>query len=162
MNELLQISYDKECCVVTVDNTVKPPRNNYILRLIPKGREEVENYYLPEDVFKFMKLILYELKDSYSSDAIPAIEFSVNSRKQLMTDKRYIFQYQKKHINEFSINAILRFLLHGIIMQTAEGQQVVLKAHLLRHAFATHAAQTEKIPIDIVKTLLHQKDIEVT
>jgi len=31
MNELLQISYDKECCVVTVDNTVEPPRNNYIL-----------------------------------------------------------------------------------------------------------------------------------
>jgi len=79
-----------------------------------------------------------------------------------MTDKRYIFQYQKKHINEFSINAILRFLLHGVIMQTAEGQQVVLKAHLLRHAFATHAAQTEKLPIDIVKTLLHKKDIEVT
>ncbi|WP_026010879.1 hypothetical protein [Paenibacillus sp. OSY-SE] len=33
---------------------------------------------------------------------------------------------------------------------------------MLRHAFATHAVQNEKLPLDIVKTLLHQKDIEVT
>lgn len=45
---------------------------------------------------------------------------------------------------------------------TSSCNQVVLKTHLLRHAFATHAAQTEKIPIDIVKTLLHQKDLSVT
>ncbi|MCY9698127.1 hypothetical protein [Paenibacillus alginolyticus] len=38
MNELLQISYDKDCCVVTVDKSVSPPRKNYIFRLIPKGR----------------------------------------------------------------------------------------------------------------------------
>ncbi|MNW47311.1 Phage integrase family protein [compost metagenome] len=162
INELLQISYDKECCVVTVDKSVSPPRKNYIFRLIPKGREEPENYYLPEEVFKFMSEILKMLKESYKSDSIPEVEYDVESRKHLMPPKRYIFQYQSRHINVISLNAILRFLLHGIVIQSAEGNQVVLKAHLLRHAFATHAAQTEKIPVDIVKTLLHQKDIEVT
>jgi len=38
----------------------------------------------------------------------------------------------------------------------------VLKSHLLRHAFATHAVQIEKIPIDIVGAWLHQKNLVVT
>src|SRR5690606_27797325 len=134
----------------------------YIFRLTPKGREEPENYYMPEEVFKFMTEILKMLKDSYKSDTIPEVEYDVESRKHLMPKKKYIFQYQSRHINVFSINAIIRFLLHGIVIQKAEGSQVILKAHLLRHAFATHAVQTEKIPIDIVKTLLKQKDIEIT
>ncbi len=39
---------------------------------------------------------------------------------------------------------------------------VALKAHLLRHAFATHAVQIEKIPIDIVGEWLKQKNLDVT
>ncbi|MEK4250107.1 site-specific integrase [Paenibacillus sp. FSL W7-1287] len=162
MNELLQISYDKDCCVVTVDTSSNPPKKNFIFRLIPKGRDEPENYYMPEEIYKFMNEIVKMLKDSYESDTIPDVNYSIESRKHLLQDRKYIFQYQSKHINEFSINAILRFLLHGLIVQASDGKQVVIKAHLLRHAFATHAVQTEKIPVDIVKTLLHQKDIEVT
>ncbi|TYP79426.1 site-specific integrase [Paenibacillus methanolicus] len=162
INELLQISYDKECCVITVDKSASPPRKNYIFRLTPKGREEPENYYMPEDVFKFMTEIVKMLKESYGNDGIPEVEYDVESRKHLLNARKYIFQYNSRHINVFSINAILRFLLHGIIIQTAEGNQVIVKSHLLRHAFATHAVQNEKIPLDIVKSLLHQKDVEVT
>ncbi|OMF05716.1 hypothetical protein BK129_17330 [Paenibacillus amylolyticus] len=162
INEVLQISYDKDCCVVTVDRSVSPPRTNYILRLIPKGREEPENFYVPEEVFKFMNEILKMLKSSYDSDLLPEVDFDIESRKHLISKKKFIFQYQFKHIHVNSLTAIIRFLLHGIIIQTVEGKQVIIKVHLLRHAFATHAVQTEKIPLDIVKTLLHQKDIEVT
>lgn len=42
------------------------------------------------------------------------------------------------------------------------GQAVTLKTHLLRHAFATEAVQRQKIPIDIVAKMLHQKDFNVT
>lgn len=162
INELLQISYDKDCCVVTVDKSVNPPRKNYIFRLIPKGREDQENYYMPEEAFKFMSEILKMLKESYKSETIPEVQYDVPARRHLLKKKKYIFQYRSRHINEFSINGILRFLLHGLVIQTAEGNQVVMKAHLLRHAFATHAVQAEKVPLDIVKSLLHQKDIEVT
>ncbi|TQR46391.1 site-specific integrase [Paenibacillus popilliae] len=162
INELLQISYDKDCCIATMDNSVSPPRTNYIFRLTPKGREEPENYYVPEELFKFMTEIIKMLRESYKSDSIPEVKYEVDSRKHLIPPKKYIFQYRNKHINHFSINATLRFLLHGIIIQNSNGDQVKFKAHLLRHAFATHAVQNEKIPIDIVKTLLHQKDIEVT
>ncbi|MGV7643072.1 hypothetical protein PJN11_29120, partial [Mycobacterium kansasii] len=39
---------------------------------------------------------------------------------------------------------------------------VTVKSHLLRHAFATEAVQRQKIPIDIVAKILHQRDLNVT
>ena len=56
----------------------------------------------------------------------------------------------------------MRFLLHGMVFRTREGKLVVLKSHLLRHAFATHAVQVEKIPIDVVGAWLHQKNLAIT
>ena len=56
----------------------------------------------------------------------------------------------------------MRFLLHGMVFKTREGNVVVLKSHLLRHAFATHAVQVEKIPIDVVGAWLHQKNLAIT
>ena len=38
----------------------------------------------------------------------------------------------------------------------------LVKTHLLRHAFATEAVQRQKMPIDIVAKILHQRDIGVT
>ena len=56
----------------------------------------------------------------------------------------------------------MRFLCHGLVFQTADGKVVTLKAHALRHAFATHIHQTEGIPLDIVAVMLHQKNVQVT
>jgi hypothetical protein len=53
-------------------------------------------------------------------------------------------------------------LLHGMVFRTREGQVVPLKAHLLRHAFATHAVQVEKYPLDVVGAWLKQKNLVVT
>jgi len=39
---------------------------------------------------------------------------------------------------------------------------VLLKAHLLRHAFATHAVQVQKYPLDVVGAWLKQKNVAVT
>jgi hypothetical protein len=56
----------------------------------------------------------------------------------------------------------MRFLCHGMVFQTAEGKTVVLKAHLLRHVFATHIHQVEQVPLDVVAVILHQKQVQVT
>ena len=39
---------------------------------------------------------------------------------------------------------------------------VTVKTHLLRHAFATESVQRQKLPIDIVAKILHQRDLGVT
>jgi hypothetical protein len=56
----------------------------------------------------------------------------------------------------------MRFLLHGLIFQTAEGRTVTLKAHSLRHVFATHIHQVEAVPLDVIAVMLHQKNVQVT
>lgn len=74
----------------------------------------------------------------------------------------YLFQYARHHLNDQAIAACLRFLLHGMIFQTSQGTPVVIKPHLLRHAFATFAVHVEGLPIDLVAKWLQQKNLEVT
>ncbi len=73
-----------------------------------------------------------------------------------------MFQYAHRHLSDNTITSCMHFLLHGMVFRTREGKLVVLKSHLLRHAFATHAVQVEKIPIDIVGAWLHQKNLTIT
>jgi integrase len=163
INEILQVCYDPDCCIITEDKKGTSAKRNYIFRLIPKGRDTEENYYMPEGVFKSLLMIVKELKTHYNSDTLPHVDYSISSRKHLINNERkFVFQYNKQHINQFTLNSVIRFLTHCLIIQTEEGRQVILTTHLLRHAFATHAAQTEKLPIDIVRQLLHQRDESVT
>lgn len=74
----------------------------------------------------------------------------------------YIFKYNRTHFTAGTLNSCLRFLLHGMIFQTSEGAPVVIKPHLLRHAFATFAVHIERLPIDLVSKWLQQKNLEVT
>ena len=95
--------------------------------------------------------------------ALPSVEFSAgNARAHRFGKAPYLFQYGHRHLSDHTISSCMRFLLHGMVFKTREGKLIVLKSHLLRHAFATHAVQVEKIPIDIVGAWLHQKNLEVT
>jgi hypothetical protein len=49
-----------------------------------------------------------------------------------------------------------------MIFRTREGLIVLLRAHLLRHVFATHAVHVEKYPLDVVGAWLKQKNLAVT
>src|SRR5258708_20356669 len=52
--------------------------------------------------------------------------------------------------------------MHGMVFQTSEGSPVILKPHLLRHAFATFAFHVEGLPIDLVAEWLKQKNLDTT
>ncbi|NRR22797.1 site-specific integrase [Brevibacillus sp. MS2.2] len=160
-NELLQISSTKECIVVANDTSLVPPLKRYILRVVPKGRDTLENYYVSEETIKLLSKIKSLLREHYQQEKIPCVKYR-DQRDHLFDSKPYFFQYKHKHFNKKIINICVRFLLHGIVMKTPEGKQVTLKSHLLRHAFATHAVQVEKLPIDVVGALLHQKNLRVT
>jgi len=49
-----------------------------------------------------------------------------------------------------------------MVFQTSAGVPVVIKPHLLRHAFATYAVNIEGLPLDLVAKWLQQKNLEVT
>jgi hypothetical protein len=49
-----------------------------------------------------------------------------------------------------------------MVFQTRENAPVVIKPHLLRHAFATFAVHVEGVPIDLVAKWLQQKNLDVT
>jgi hypothetical protein len=162
VNELLQISYSKDCMVKVINPEGPSQTVRYTLRMIPKGRDKLENYYVTEEVMKLISQIVKMLKQHYNGD-IPKLEYGLPNRKHLFKDKKpYIFQYKERSMRDITINTCLKFLCHGMAFETQDGKQVFLKTHLLRHAFATQAVQGEGIPIDIVAILLHQKDYSVT
>lgn len=52
-------------------------------------------------------------------------------------------------MKEDSIYSSIRFLLHGLILETQSGKPVTIKTHLLRYAFATETVQLQNMNIDI-------------
>jgi site-specific recombinase XerC len=166
MNELTQISATKECMVILREEAhpqskeTKPIKRR-LLRLVPKGRTEPENFFIGEETARCLNHIVLLLREIYNETTIPDVLYA-GERAPLFNPKPYLFQYNRKHLSANTITTCLRFLLHGMYLKTQEGKPVLIKAHLLRHAFATHAVQVEKIPIDIVREWMHQRNVEVT
>lgn len=158
MNELLQLNNTKECIQV---KKVKD-RLHFSFRAIPKGRDEVEEFYISKQTMENVQIVARMLKDHYKSDKIPSVEYR-HYRSHLFPEaKPYYFQYHNKAMDDIAISSCIRFVLHGLTFETQEGNPVTMKSHLLRHAFATEAVQRHKMPIDIVAKILHQRDLNVT
>lgn len=173
LNELMQTRASKDCLVRQVDNP--PPgakdrsvRVRYLFRLIPKGEktETPRNYFIGKETLRLVEKTGRMLKEHYQlgkSETLPMVPFApTNGRAHRFAPAPYLFQYRQRHLDGATINSCMRFLLHGMVFQTKEGKPVVLKAHLLRHAFATYAVQVAQVPVDIVAEWLKQKDLEVT
>jgi integrase len=158
LNELLQVNYTKECLIpVKVDNKL-----HYSFYAIPKGRDKVESFYISDQTMKLIAKVIKLVKNHYGTEKIPSVKYR-DSRSHLFPEpKPYLFQYDKKALNKSAIYSCIRFLLHGLYFETQEGKVVTVKTHLLRHAFATEAVQRQKLPIDIVAKILHQRDLGVT
>lgn len=173
MNEAMQISLDPECLVRL--EIAQPPGAEhtrsairYSLRLIPKGeRKSVRaDNFIGEETKRILVKVAKMLEQHYglgASETLPIVAFDpLNRRAHRFGPSRYVFQLNHKHLRQTSISACVRFMTHGGDIRTIEGKTVPIRAHLLRHAFATHAVQVEKIPVDIVGKWLHQKSIAVT
>lgn len=158
LNELLQLSNTKECIrTVKVDNKVR-----FSFYAVPKGRDEVEPFYISEQTVKLIQLVAKLLKEHYGTEKIPSVEYRDSRRHLFPNPKPYFFQYNQKAFQDDAIYVCLRFLLHGLNFETQEGKPVIIKTHLLRHAFATEAAQRQGISMDILAKILHHRDTNVT
>jgi hypothetical protein len=175
MNELMQVSLLPECIVRMVDDPPpgakdQNPRIRYVLRLLPKGERTSKrhHYGIGKDGFRLMTQTAHMLCAHYRlqpGEPLPRVAFTLeNHRSHRFEGEKvpYIFQYAHRHLSDQAISACLRFLMHGMVFQTSTGEPVILKAHLLRHAFATFAVQVEGLPLDLVAEWLKQKNLDTT
>lgn len=173
INELLQIRLTEEAFTrIEIPASVEgqPPSVRYAFHLIPKGErtDKSHEFFIAPETTKLLVKVAKMLESHYGlkpdvGESLPMIPFNADhARSHRFGEAPYLLQYNSRHLGDRDITACMRFLLHGMIFQTREGKLVVLKAHLLRHGFANHAVQIEKIPIDIVADWLHQKDLDVT
>ncbi|WRU96253.1 site-specific integrase [Priestia filamentosa] len=159
INELLQLSRTHECLKLVKEGN----KVHYSFYVVPKGRDEVEAFYCSEQTFKLMARVYKMLQAHYKSSEIPRVKYRGVRRKQVFTEpRRYFFQYEGKALTEYGIFSSLRFLLHGLRMETQEGKPVTIKTHLLRHAFATEAVQRGEMSLDIVAKILHHRNLTTT
>ncbi len=173
MNEILQLRLTPEC-FVRLQMPAPPgakdqsPRIRYAFRLLPKGEkaETLHDYFIGEETKRLLVKVARTLAEHYNlqvGEALPTVAYSPNySREHRFEMAPYLLQYNHQALPGEAITACMRFLLHGMIFRTRDAKPVILKAHLLRHAFATFAVQVEKIPLDIVGALLKQKNLDVT
>ncbi len=163
MNELLQVSLTPACLyTLVVEGTQR-----LLMRLVPKGTDKPADYMVGSETRRNFEKVAHLLQEHYhvqSGETLPPVEFCKHhGRSHKFPDRHpYLFQYGGQHLSPVAITACLRFLCHGLVFQTPEGRTVALKAHLLRHVFATHIHHVEQVPLDVVAVMLHQKNIRVT
>ena len=163
VSELLQVSLTADCLyTMTIEGTQR-----LFLRLVPKGTDKLADYVIGSETRRNFEKVAHLLVEHYHlqpGEVLPRVAFTSHSVRghQFPGKRPYLFQYHHQHLSPATITACMRFLCHGMVFQTAEGKTVVLKAHLLRHVFATHIHQVEQVPLDVVAVILHQKQVQVT
>lgn len=163
LNELLQISLSPDCLyTIEVERTQR-----FLIRLVPKGSDKPADYIVGTETRRNLERVGQLLQAHYrlqTGESIPSVVYNQqNHRAHRFPDARpYLFQYNKRHLMGTSVTACLRFLCHGLVFQTVDGRTLTLKAHMLRHAFATHIHQVQQVPLDVVAVILHQKNVKVT
>ena len=173
MNELHQVSLSPDCLIQLIDDAPpgakdQSPRIRYLLRLLPKGErtDTLHNYGVGKETVRLIEKTARMLCDHYGlqvGDALPQVAYHPhNGRSHRFGKAAYLFQYAHQHLSDQAITACMRFLMHGMTFQTSTGKPVILKAHLLRHSFATYAVQVEGLPIDLVAEWLKQKNLDTT
>lgn len=162
INELLQVSLLPECLHTLVVEGTK----RLVLRLVPKGSDKLADYFVGAETQRNFEKVIQLLQNHYKLQPgarLPSVPFDPNNgRAHLFPARPYLFQLNKRHLSDYAVTACMRFLCHGLVFQARDGQAVALKAHTLRHVFATHSHHVENVPLDVVAVILHQKNLEVT
>jgi len=159
INEVMQIRLTEDCIVrlkmSAPPGSKDPSPRIRVLRLVPKGAKAntPQDYFIGTETKRLLVRVAQMLGEHYQlqpGQILPSVEFDAgNARAHRFAKAPYLFQYAGRHLSANTITSCMRFLLHGMVFKTREGKLVVLKPHLLRHAFATHAVQVE-IPVDVV------------
>lgn len=157
LGEIQQVAQNPECIKELV-NVGPKAATRWLLRLVPKGeRKARQNYYIDEDTKNDLVEVIAFLRRKTGEKKLPVID----SEFKKTPPDRYVFQWEGKPLDQAVLNGVIRFMLHGAVVRSSDGQGSHLTSHLLRHAFATEMAK-RNVPVDVIAAILHQRDSSVT
>lgn len=157
LGEVQQIAQNPDC-IKELINVGPKATTRWMLRMAPKGSRERANYFIDEDTKNHLIEVVGALRKIYATKKLPLVRFHPTEK---MPPDRYVLQWQKLLLIQNSLGSLLRFFLHGLVVDTETGTGIHFTSHLLRHALATEMANL-KVPTDILAAILHQRDTFVT
>jgi hypothetical protein len=170
VNELLQISLDRrkirtETLVVTKDGKTEQRKATlHLQHLLPKGAhtdEERQPFLLsPHSVTRLREILQLLIKQH---GQVPVVHPPARgSKSEYLQPERYLFQGAAGPDGQMGILDIkdpvilLRFLLHGLELYTAQGEPIKVTTHLLRPVTAT-VLREEAVPVEAIQWTLHHQ-----
>jgi hypothetical protein len=188
MNELLQVSMNKERRITLtetvlllgedgqpqLDENSQPLTKQvklYFQYLLPKGaktEEERQLFPLSKEALRLLEEIKQELVTKNGEIPVVAPARS-NAKREHLQPERYLFQWNAlsdEHPTSISVDdvqTLLRFLLHGLDLFTAQGKPIRVAVHVLRHVMSTHARHYRHVPPEVIAHFfLHHRLRELT
>jgi integrase len=156
IGEVQQIAQNAECIKQLVKVGPKAA-TRWVLRLIPKGSKKRANFYIDEETKNHLLEVVGYLREIHGTKKLPIIE----TQYRRTPPDRYIFQWQNTMLHQDTMNVLIRFLLHGVVLKGTTGETVHITSHILRHAFATELADLG-VTHDVIGEIIHQRDLSVT
>lgn len=183
VSELLQVSWNPERritrteMVKVLDEDGKPVLGSdgqttmrqvkiHLQHLLPKGAktdEERQLFPLSKEALRLMGEVKRMLEEAYGEILIVHPTRS-SAKYEDLKPERYFFQWDPSPDGRLGIflvsdvQVLLRFMLHGLNLFTAQGKPIRVSAHLLRHVMATDARQYRHIPPEaIAHFFLHHR-----
>lgn len=172
INEVLQISADTKCLKIAhITPQDGKTLEKGIVMLMPKGSDDPAKYYITLHTLEFIFKTYAVITDNYrifdGVDVVPSVPPNkLNHKSDHLADSPFVFQVNRSHLDSLGLMTMVRVLVHDMNLtftgEDGKRKNLALTAHLLRHAFATYAVHSEKVPIDIVAKILNQKNLDVT
>jgi len=170
VNELLQVSLDRrktrtEMVAVTKDGKTEHRKTTlHLQHLLPKGAltDDERQYFLlsPQSVALLGEILQLLINEH---GRVPVVHPPARgSKSEYLKPERYLFQWAASSDGLTGVLDIkdtvilLRFVLHGIELFTAQGEPIHVTTHLLRHVTAT-VMREEAVPVEAIQWTLHHQ-----
>lgn len=188
MSELLQVSWNKERRVIRTETVILQGEGGqaqmgddgrplmkevklHFQHLLPKGvktEEERQLFLMSREAMRLLKEIKTLLKETHGE--IPVVNPSrSNAKYEDLKPERYLFQWNawpgehQTTISRDDVQILIRFILYGLDLYTAQGKAIHVTVHVLRHVMATHARQYRHVPPEVIAHyFLHHRLRELT
>ena len=172
VGELLQVSLDRrktrtEVVPITRNGNVeKKVTTIHLQHLLPKGKQteaERQLFLLSPQSVALLGEICQELIAQHGE--IPVVSPNHRGSKyEQLKPERYLFQWgaspdsRQGVLLDGDVQVLLRFMLYGVELYTAQGDPIRVSTHLLRHVTAT-VMREQEVPLEAIQwTLHHQSD----